>query len=371
MFDPEPRPLRRPGTTEGGVAHCSNPRCCNKVGAEPGAYGVGMQGWAQSVAGRVLGIVFVLVALPIMVVTASLWLPMAAVIDLATGRWRLPTVRLGLFGVVYLVHEWIGMARAFELTVAGRRREREPHNQVQAWWLSSLLRWTGRLLGVRVEWPEVEFPDGRFILASRHASAVDAIVPSIWVNTIKDRPVHYVLKAELGFDPCLGIFGRRLGNHFIRRGADRDQELAAIAEMGAGALPRSACVIFPEGTYANERTRARVQRSLAAKGPSDALDLSHELAFLLPPKPAGLLTLLDALPDADVVFVGHVGLEAVGYLSRLRHVIPLRRPVQLMTWNVPRHLIPDGEAERTAWLNDQWRLIDAWVADRLASGGTG
>ena len=43
--------------------------------------------------------------------------------------------------------------------------------------------------------------------------------------------------------------------------------------------------------------------------------------------------------------------------------VPLRRKVQATYWSVPKDEIPSDPAEMSAWLFDQWELVDQWIAD--------
>ncbi len=323
-----------------------------------------MKALAGTRRGTAAGVLATLAALPVVVASSPLWAPLVVAADLLTRRFRLPTLRIGIFTVVYLTFEWIAMARAAQLTLTGRRGDRPAHDRMQCWWIGNLLDAADRILGISIEWPEIDLPENQFIIVSRHASAADAVIPAYWMTNHLKRPVHYLLKAELGLDPALGIYGRRLGNHFVRRGDSRQRELEAITDLGHQALPRSATVIFPEGTYATDETRERIRSSLAAKGPSEALGLALELDVLLPPKPAGLLALLDAMPEADVVFIAHIGLEGVAEVSGIRKRTPLPHPVQLQTWTIRRADLPAGEEERIVWLNDQWRHMEHWVVEQ-------
>ncbi len=319
---------------------------------------------------RLIVVPLVLLSLPALVVTAPLWLPICLIVDVATGLFRLPTLRLCLFGLVYLAHEWVCVGAAIYL--GGRRRLRparsDPsadlvsYRRVQAWWVSSLLGWARRLVGVRFDLPDPpELPDEGFILISRHASMVDAVLPMYLVASGLDRFVHYVLKRELRFDPALDFYGHALGNYFLSRNGNGDHEALAIAGLARRALPLSVLVIFPEGTYASPSRRARVRRSLVNRGDVKLLELADDLEHLLPPKPAGTLALLANQPELDVVVLGHVGLEGVSNLGGLRQRLPLRSPVVVRWWHHRRSSLPTEDEATIHWLNQQWRTLDRWV----------
>ena len=159
----------------------------------------------------------------------------------------------------------------------------------------------------------------------------------------------------------MDLFGGRLNNHFVARGADTDAEEAAIQQMAADAQPGSALVIFPEGTYATPATRQRILASLRKKGGDELIRRAESLTTLLPPKPAGTLALLRGRPEADVVIIGHVGLEGVAELKGLRSRLPLTRPVVVKWWTHQRSELPTSEEELVDWLSDRWAELDRWV----------
>jgi 1-acyl-sn-glycerol-3-phosphate acyltransferase len=313
----------------------------------------------------------VFIGLFLLVLTAPVWLPITVIVDLVTGAGRLPTARLGLYAVVFLIHEIIGIAGYGVLTIAHRvMRDRaaslDAHRRIQGWWAGSLVTWAGRLLGLRLDLPDpVDLPPGGLILVSRHASIVDAVVPVV-VSSRANRFIHYVMKRELRWVPTLDLFSRRLGNHFVARGAPGDT--AGITRFASTALPDSVLTIFPEGTYSTPATRSRVRAALRRRrGDRELIELAAALRHLLPPRPAGTLALLEAQPHRDVVVLGHVGLERVARLVDLRRRLPLTEPVVVRWWHHPRPELPTGSPQLIDWLNDRWRRLDAWVDDVKAS----
>jgi hypothetical protein len=85
---------------------------------------------------------------------------------------------------------------------------------------------------------------------------------------------------------------------------------------------------------------------------------------VLPPRPAGLLALLDALPEADVVVLDHQGLDRWPRLAALARDVPLTEPVSVWAKRCPRSEIPVGSEERTAWLDQLWIELDEQVGAR-------
>ncbi len=320
-----------------------------------------------TIARTVVSLLVALIILPIVLIGSVIY-------DLATRRTDLPTVRLALFGVVYLMHEIVGIVGALILWVRGTFTEPRDHDRLrkrQSWLIKSLLTWGRRLLRVELDLPDLSTaPTGQTIVLSRHASMVDAILPAHVFAGRLDRSVHYVIKRELLSSPIFDIYGLALENHFVARGADNtDQEVVALERLAADARPSSALVIFPEGTYATKKNRERVAASLKRRGETAALALAEELSTLLPPKPTGTLAMLRSQPDATVLIVGHVGLEGVAEFAGLRSYLPCREPIIVRWWQHAVSDLPLDDEGRTAWLQDQWRRLDTWVADQLTERG--
>lgn len=320
---------------------------------------------------RFISISAVAVALPLWVLLSPIWLVVSIVVDVGGRLWRFPTLRLCVFAIVYLLHEWAGVIAAGWLWLTGsfgRNLNLNAHRAVQGWWATSLLTWAERLLGVRLDFGDLSaLPKTDIIVLSRHASMVDAIIPVTLIAHRLKRFVHYAIKKELLWDPALDLYGTRLRNHFVARGGDTDAEEEALYQLAAGAEPDSALVIFPEGTYATPKTRSRVLTSLRRIGDVDVVARAEALKHLLPPKPAGTLAMLRGRPDAEVVVVGHVGLEGVAELKGLRRRLPLSDPVLIRWWVHRRHDLPSTEDALTDWLGERWLELDRWVAGNRPS----
>lgn len=298
------------------------------------------------------------------VVLLPIWLPVALVVDLVTAPRRLPRTRLLSFGLWWAWLEICGLAVAGWLSITGRAKKTAPHFTLQRWWANGLvvgLRVTCRM---HIETRNLhELTPGPVIVLPRHASLADALLSAWFVTSVKLRP-RYVLKRELLVDPVLDIVGNRLPDHFLdRHAADSGPELEALRALVAGMNePDEAAVIFPEGTRANPEKRARGLARIAEKNPARAAKLSA-LQHLNPPRPAGTLAILNGAPDADIVFVAHVGFEGLDTFGGILKAIPGTAPVLVECERIPRSAVPDGDDARTDWLDEQWLLMD----DRVAS----
>jgi hypothetical protein len=84
----------------------------------------------------------------------------------------------------------------------------------------------------------------------------------------------------------------------------------------------------------------------------------------LPPRPGGVLALVDALPSADVVVVAHTGLDAFASFRDLARAVPLAEPIRVTAWRIPVTDIPTAPEQRIQWLDEQWLAIDRHVRRR-------
>ena len=71
----------------------------------------------------------------------------------------------------------------------------------------------------------------------------------------------------------------------------------------------------------------RADSSLAVESPNRAARL-NALAHALPPRPVGVLALIDTIP-ADVVVIAHTGLDQYASFTELAKAVPLRSPIRV------------------------------------------
>lgn len=314
---------------------------------------------------RLITIPAALVLLPIFVVLAPAALIVGSLWDFYGKRRGQPTARLWAFGTVWLLYEWAAIFVAVILWIASlfaAERVYPAYRFMEGWWAAGLLRWARRILAVNLVVQDLStMPAGQLIVASRHSSPVDAIIPAWLFARALGRPVHYVIKRELRWMPSIDIYGTKLGNHFVTRGGNTHAEVTAITELALRAERDAALVIFPEGTYSTEPVRQRVRVSLQRRGETSLLELAHELNYLLPPKIAGFEAFCAAAPEATLVVMGHTGLEGVAELSSLRHTLPLTHDVLLRWWVTETKDRPVDPCGREAWLHSEWLKLDAWL----------
>ena len=302
------------------------------------------------------------------VALAPLGLPLLYAVDRAGGGRR-ARARLWLFAIVFLSYELAGVAVAGLLWLAtlvwpGFKggRAAAAHTRLQSWWAIGLFRAAARILRLTLEVEGASaLQPGPLIVLMRHASVADTLLPAVVIASHGIR-LRYVLKRELLWDPCLDVVGQRLPNAFIRRGSgDSQAEVDRIAELGRNLAPDEGVLIYPEGTRFTPEKRARALARIAASGRPNLVARAHELTAVLPPRTAGLLALLDASKDADVLVLAHTGLEGLANVADILRLGASERHIRVRLWRVPRASIPAGHDMRVRWLYDEWARVDAFV----------
>ncbi len=295
---------------------------------------------------------------------SPLWLVLGLLVGLARRRSFI-VVRLLLFAWFYVGLELIALvliAGVFATRPRGEARVGSLY-RLQAWWASLTLRVAARALQLKliVGGADCAMP-GPTILLVRHASILDTLLPSVYVQRPHQYRVRYVLKQELLFDPCIDIVGNALPNYFVDRTGDLGRELEGIRALVQNLGP-DGVLIFPEGTRFSTEKQGKALRKLEADA-SPHLPAARRLSHVLPPKPAGVLTLLEELPSVDCVFLAHTGLEAFAKIKNLLSGEVVASTVYVQLWRVDANDIPEEPDERLRWLYAEWEKVNAFVRNR-------
>lgn len=318
----------------------------------------------------VVGLLAVVTLLPLLVLLA---IGLSAVIP---GRWRV--LRLLAFAIVYLLLEVGGLAVAFVLWVASGLgwKLRSPlfqrvHYAVLRWLLEELVLSARVLFHLELVDDEVTWSpldDGvpgstnAMVVLSRHAGPGDSL---LLVRTLMDRDhlrrPRIVLKDTLQWDPLLDVYLNRLPNAFLTSGGkDMAQR---VADLAADMAEEDALLIFPEGGNFTPGRRRRAIDRLRGKGMLDQAERAERMRHVLPPRPGGVQAALAAAPHADVVFVGHTGLEHLSTPADLWDGLPMDSTVRLRWWFVPAVEVPRDPDEQEQWLYARWAELDRWVSE--------
>jgi hypothetical protein len=317
---------------------------------------------------RILTITIVWLLAAVGLVLSPLLFPVAAVVDLAGRRPGWATTRVVAFFYAFLWIETTSELRllwSFVTTPLRRATWTQEQHVLMHWWIGRLMHAAERIVGIRFE---VDGPDdlrpGPLVVFGQHVSIVDAVAPGFLLGTQRGWFVRYTLTRGLRFCPAMDIVAHRIPNHFVARGqADNSQGLATIRTLVADMEDDELALIFPGGGLYTPAGLDRAVEKLTERD-SPQLPVAKGFRHVMPPRPGGVLTFLDAAPTADVVIIGHVGFEPVASIKRLRRVLPLRQPVEVKMWRHDRATVPEDDEARLDWIYDRWAEMDDWIDER-------
>jgi 1-acyl-sn-glycerol-3-phosphate acyltransferase len=322
-----------------------------------------------ALARRLVTIPGILLLTALSVLSAPLWVPLLALVDLVRPGPR-AALRMGAMATLYLHCEAAGLLASFVLWVLwgpwrGGERERyqERNFSLQRWWATTVFRGAMAIYGFSLQ---VEGQDEArrtpLLLFPRHASLADSLLPSALVSRPFGTRLRYVLKRELLWDPCLDVVGNRLPNHFVDRfSEDSAREIREVAKLGVGLGAGEGVILYPEGTRFTPAKRQRILERLRQRGPEHLADLAGRLERLLPPRSAGALALVESCPQADLVFCAHSGFERAASAGDLWSGALVGSRVRVRFWRVAAAEIPRSREQAEAWLFSWWERMDTWL----------
>lgn len=291
-------------------------------------------------------------------------LVLALVTDVIRGRFALSSVRVLLFCLCFAAIECAGIVGlgAIGLFTIGRRAARLEHTfAVQRLYTASLFHSARVLLSLRFEVEgDALIDDGPLVVWVQHASIVDTLLPGVFLSGRHGLKLRYVLKRELRWGPCLDIAGTWLPNHFASRGADHEQEIAAVAALKVGLGPKEGVILYPEGTRYSPAKRERALEKLEPALRERASKLRH----LMPPRLGGSLALLAAAPACDVLMLGHHGLAGFSSIRDIWAGKLIGATVRLRFFRIAADQIPMGRDAQVSFLYDAWGQLDRWLSDQ-------
>ena len=301
--------------------------------------------------------------LPVLLVLALLF-------DLARRDPRLNALRLTLVLPFYFLAEAVGLSA---LLFSGLRHRWGS----EALWASTYSiqgTWARFILGAirigfglrfRIEGGELLMPGPAIVLVT-HSSIVDTLLPTALLSVPLNMRLRFVLKEELLAEPCLDVAGHRVPNCFVsRRGENTEVEVARVAALGKGLTSNEGVLIYPEGTRFTPKKRDRTLERIGKSDPERAARLTS-IRNVLPIQPGGILSLLEATPDADLVIVAHAGLQGTAEVGDLVSAGLAGRSVELRVTRIARSTVPRDQRELLSYLDDRWLEVDAWITERLS-----
>ncbi len=294
----------------------------------------------------------------------------AYVRDRRSGTGRLRNTRLVALIASMVMLDLAGRIIVFGIWLQGpvglnrtSPRIQSKYRSVMTWYTAGITTIIAKFAPLPVDSSELDesLLTGNAIVIARHRSIFDATLPAALFGS-RGLLVLYTLKDELQWDPNLDIVGHRMGHVFVNRNPKNvEKELEPIRELAARIDDHSVGVIFPEGTFFNETRLKRAISAIQRRNPERA-EIAQQMRHLLPPRPAGTLAMLEAAPNADVIMVGHVGVEPFGSLKEVfANVGDLRHRLRLKVWRFDRSDIPTDEDEQTDWLFERWLEMDQWI----------
>ena len=166
-------------------------------------------------------------------------------------------------------------------------------------------------------------------MLSRHAGPGDSLLLVHHLLSVYHRRPRIVMKAALQLDPGLDVVANRVPNVFISpRQAGEKIYTDQIRRLAAGLGHDGALVIFPEGgNWTPGRWRRGIRR-LERQGRADLAARARDMPHLLPPRTGGALAALAACPSADVIFVGHAGLDQLASVADVWRALPMDHVVR-------------------------------------------
>ncbi|MET7330284.1 1-acyl-sn-glycerol-3-phosphate acyltransferase [Nonomuraea sp. NPDC005650] len=322
----------------------------------------------------------VIVMTVFMVVTLPFWLVVSAAASLRLPPPQRRGARFVWFATVWLTLESGVLITCLWLWVAGGARRQERHYALIRWFLAKVYAAAVRIFRLTLEIQEPELTAEEqaarltrpVIVLSRHAGPGDSFLLIYHLLSLYHRQPRIVMKAALQYDPSLDVVVNRLPNAFVSRKSGQKRIIEEIHRLAATMGDQDALVIFPEGGNFTPRRRRLAIRRLEEKGLTEEAERARGMDHLLPPRPNGAITAIEACPSADVVFVAHTGLDDLITLGDVWRKLPVNAHITAKWWRVPAAEIPKEREERIRWLYDHWEQIDAWIdTQRMARTQSG
>ncbi len=224
----------------------------------------------------------------------------------------------------------------------------------QACWV---LRLTVHIEGAA---PDALPADGPLLVFSRHAGPGDSFLLAHALITWYRREPRIVLRDSLQWDPAIDVLMNRLPNRFLLPGGGPEAEIQ-VGQLATGLDDNDALVIFPEGgNFTPVRWQRAIDR-LRKLGLNATARRAERMHNVLPPQPGGVLAALAASPRAEVVWVGHTGLDHLLTIADVWRALPMDKQIVMHWWAERPEAVPAADGSRIDWLYRWWAHIDRWI----------
>ncbi len=126
--------------------------------------------------------------------------------------------------------------------------------------------------------------------------------------------------------------------------------------------PDEATLIYPEGKRVSIPTLKKTIISLEKTAPS-RVKSAKNLRSVLPIRSPGILALLENAPEADLIFVNHVGVTQFRSIKDIWRNTPLPTVLHFKITFLPRSKAPNSASqdEMINFIDSRWEEIDDWV----------
>ncbi len=306
----------------------------------------------------------------VLTLAVSLVLLLAAVVPLGllSVVWSpaRKVLRLLVFAPVVLGTELVALAAAFGLWLTSGGTD--AHYRALGRCVRVLVRTASKLFALHPDdeirdWPtdRLRGSDHALLVLCRHAGPGDSVILlDALINRYGLRP-RLVMKKSMRLDPVIDVYFNRLPAAFVtpedNKGGSAQR---AIRHLAQGVGRGDTVVMFPEGGNYTPRRHRRAIRHLARSGHHGDAARAHRLRNVMPPRPGGVLAVLDEV-DMDVLVVGHSGIGRIHSTEDVWRSLEDPKPVGLKAWFVPSDEVPAADQPRIGWLFDIWTTVDQWV----------
>ncbi len=322
---------------------------------------------------RLISLPLITLVIVLAVILTPVAVPLLALTDLAQRNRQHRLVRFWFLVLSTALVEFGGAVLGnLALMRFGWRRDHPGwfagNEKAQFWWVTHHLGNIRRFAGVEIE---VDNPEecsiGNAIVLAHHTSHIDALLPAYLFGPHGGRHVQYTLKHTLQWLPGMDLVAGNLPNVWVNRRPEPGSPMfVEMEDLASTTDSETVTVIFPEGTF---HTPERLQQGAdrVAKNRPDLEPMVRGLKHCLPIRPGGVMALLRGAPDADIVIVGHAGLEYFGFVGEMVRNIPSSRPWTVHIWRFPRSEVPTSDEEALTWLTERWVEMDDWIEHQVSS----